>query len=77
MRHRHIEKMREASGTRLLATLGFSLSRQKGVALTVPTPGLVLADSQKTAEGEITDEFIAAIALHRHWDRVNVDAIPA
>jgi catalase len=64
-------------GTRLLATLGFSLSTQKGVALTVPTPGLVLADSQKTAEGEITHEFIAAIALHRHWDRVNVDAIPA
>jgi catalase len=64
-------------GTRLLATLGFSLSTQKGVALTVPTPGLVLADSQKTAEGEITQEFIAAIALHRHWDRVNVDAIPA
>jgi catalase len=61
----------------LLATLGFSLSTQKGVALTVPTPGLVLADSQKTAEGEITQEFIAAIALHRHWDRVNVDAIPA
>lgn len=64
-------------GTRLLATLGFSLSTQKGVALTVPTPGLVLADSQKTAEGEITQEFIAAIAMHRHWDRVNVDAIPA
>lgn len=26
---------------------------------------------------EISQEFIAAIALHRHWDRVNVDAVPA
>jgi catalase len=64
-------------GTSLLGTLGFSMSAQKGIALMVPTPGLLLADSQKAAEGEISQEFVAAIAKHRHWDRVNLDAVPA
>lgn len=63
-------------GTSLLGTLGFSLSTQKDTALTVPTPGVVLADSSKAIEGQISSEFIAALAQHRHWDRVNVEAVP-
>lgn len=64
-------------GTSLLSTLGFSLSTQKDTALTVPTPGVVLADSAKAIEGQISSEFMAALAQHRHWDRVNVDSVPA
>jgi catalase len=64
-------------GASLLATLGFSLPTQKDTALSVPTPGVVLADSSKAIEGQISSEFIAALAQHRHWDRVNLDAVPS
>ena len=63
-------------GTQLLSTLGFSLSAQKDTALTVPTPGVVLADSSKAIEGQISSEFMAALAQHRHWDRLNVEFVP-
>ncbi len=63
-------------GTSLLSTLGFTLSTQKDSAVTVPTPGVLLADSSKAIEGQISAEFIAALAQHRHWDRVNVEAVP-
>lgn len=63
-------------GTGLLISLGFSPSSQKDTALTVPTPGVLLADSSKAIEGQISTEFIAALALHRHWDRANLDAVP-
>jgi catalase len=64
-------------GVRLLSSLGFSLSRHKDTALTVPTPGVVIADSQKAIEGQISQEFIAAMLQHRHWDRINLDSVPA
>jgi catalase len=64
-------------GVRLLSTLGFSMSQQKDTALTVPTPGVVIADSQKAIEGQISQAFIAAMLQHRHWDRVNLDSVPA
>ena len=64
-------------GVGLLKTLGFSQSQDKQTALTVPTPGVIIADSLKAVEGQISQEFMTAIALHRHWDRVNVDAVPA
>jgi catalase len=64
-------------GVRLLSTLGFSQSQQKDMALTVPTPGVVIADSQKTIEGQISQEFMTAMLQHRHWDRVNLDSVPA
>jgi catalase len=28
-------------------------------------------------DGQVTLELTAAIALHRHWDRINLEAIPA
>ena len=64
-------------GVRLLGSLGFSMSPQKDSTLTIPTPGVVIADSQKALEGEISQAFIAAMLQHRHWDRVNLDAVPA
>jgi len=61
----------------LLGSLGFSQSQQKDTALTVPTPGVVIADSQKAIEGQISQTFIEAMLEHRHWDRVNLDSVPA
>jgi len=39
------------------------------------TPVTNLGDA--TAATQIAQDFIAAIAKHRHWDRVNIDAVPA
>ncbi|MDO9404256.1 MAG: catalase [Polaromonas sp.] len=65
-------------GANLLNTLGFSLDAARGPdTILSPTAGVLLADSRSTAEGQVSQEFITAIAQHRHWDRLNVDAIPA
>lgn len=63
-------------GCQLLGTLGFALEAQGG-ALMQPTPGVLLADARKAEEGRISQAFVAAIASHRHWERLNVDAVPA
>ena len=63
-------------GAQLLSTLGFALEAQASQVM-VPTAGVLLADARKAAEGQISQALIAAIASHRHWDRVNVDAVPA
>jgi catalase len=64
-------------GARLLSSLGFSMSEKKDTALTVPTPGVVIADGQKAIEGEISQAFIKAMLQHRHWDRINLESVPA
>jgi catalase len=64
-------------GAQLLASLGLSLQPERGCALNIPTPGVILADGHKAQEAEISSELIAAITLGRHWDRLNVDAVPA
>ncbi len=63
-------------GTQLLGTLGFAL-KGNGDKVMEPTVGVLLADARKAPEGQITQAFIAAIACHRHWERLNVDAVPA
>ncbi len=63
-------------GVQLLSTLGFSLGKNPDLT-TSPTPGVLLADARRAAEGELSQEFIAAMSLHRHWERANTDAIPA
>jgi catalase len=63
-------------GAQLLGTLGFSLGKDPE-AVSVPTPGILIADARKVTDGQVSQDFVAAIALHRHWDRLNVDAIPA
>jgi catalase len=63
-------------GVQLLSTLGFKLDKNPDV-IAVPTAGVMLADARKVAEGQVSQDFIAAIALHRHWDRLNIDAVPA
>ena len=39
------------------------------------TPATNLGDN--TAALKVAHDFIAAIAKHRHWDRVNIDSVPA
>jgi catalase len=64
-----------ASGVTLLGgSLGVAPSTQSGVSQ--PHPGVLLSGSE-TASKEFLTGFIAAIAKHRHWDRANLDAIPA
>jgi catalase len=63
-------------GAQLLATLGFSPGKSAEVT-SIPTPGVLLADARRSLEGQLSQEFISAIALHRHWERANLDAIPA
>jgi catalase len=63
-------------GAQLLGTLGFSLGKDLE-HVGVPTPGVLIADARKVTDGQVSQDFLAAIALHRHWDRLNVDAIPA
>ena len=63
-------------GVQLLATLGFSASKNPE-EITSPAAGVVIGDARKTPEGMLSKEFIAAMTQHRHWDRANVDAVPA
>ena len=63
-------------GVELLATLGVKPG-ERPEQISVPVPGVLVADARRVLEGQISQDFIAAIGLHRHWDRPNVDAVPA
>jgi catalase len=63
-------------GASLLSTLGFSLGDDPNLIM-LPTSGVILADARMVTDGQVSQEFMAAIAQHRHWDRLNADAIPA
>ncbi|HEX5286220.1 MAG TPA: catalase [Polaromonas sp.] len=65
-----------SDGVQLLSTLGFSHGKNPDM-VTVPTAGVLVADARKVVDGQVSQDFTAAIALHRHWDRLNLDAIPA
>ena len=63
-------------GVQLLASLGLSAGKNAD-QIALPAAGVLVADARKVAEGQIAQDFITAIAHHRHWDRANVDAVPA
>jgi catalase len=63
-------------GVQLLATLGLSAGKNPEL-IALPAAGVLVADARKVPEGQISLDLIAAIAQHRHWDRANVDAVPA
>jgi catalase len=63
-------------GVQLLASLGLTAGKYPE-QVTMPALGVLVADARKVPEGKISHDFIAAIAQHRHWDRANVDAVPA
>jgi catalase len=63
-------------GAQLLATLGFHAEKNLEL-IHVPTPGVLLADARKVIDGQVAHDLVSAIALHRHWDRLNAQAVPA
>ncbi len=59
-------------GAQLLRTLGIGAG-EGGPAV----PGIVVGRNDPPARAQLAQEFIAAIARHRHWGRANIDAVPA
>jgi catalase len=57
-------------GAQLLRTLGVG---EGGPAL----PGVVIGKNDPPGRAQLAQDFIAAIAKHRHWSRPDTDAIPA
>ena len=63
-------------GVQLLASLGLRAGKNAD-QIALPAAGVLVADARKVLDGQISVEFISAIAQHRHWDRAGVDAVPA
>ena len=63
-------------GVQILASLGLSAGKNAD-QIALPAAGVLVADARRVLEGLISQELMAAIAQHRHWDRANVDAVPA
>ena len=63
-------------GSQLLASLGFTAEKQAD-QITLPATGVLVADSRKVPDGQISKTFIAAIAQHRHWDRDGIEKVAA
>jgi catalase len=59
-------------GVQLLRTLGIGAG-EGGPAV----PGVVIGRNDPPMRAQLAQEFIAAMARHRHWARPNVDAVPA
>jgi catalase len=52
--------------------------RRAGVAEDAPVPaGVVVGTNEPTARLQMAQDFIAAIARHRHWGRAMVEQVPA
>ena len=64
-------------GVELLSLVGLGRDATAAPAgvVVAETPVTNLGDT--TAATEIATAFVAAIAKHRHWDRANIDAVPA
>jgi catalase len=59
-------------GVQLLQTLGIT-GGEGGAAV----PGVVRGKNEPPGRAQLAQEFIAAIARHRHWLRPNLEAVPA
>jgi catalase len=42
-----------------------------------PSPGVVLGPNDPPARLQMAQDFIQAIARHRHWNRPGIEAVPA
>ena len=58
-------------GLQLLKTLG--IAAESGPAV----PGVVLGKNDPPSRAQLAQDFIAAIARHRHWLRADLEAVPA
>jgi catalase len=59
-------------GAQLLRTVGAGVG-EGGPSL----PGVVVGKNDPPGRAQLAQEFLVAIARHRHWSRPNVDAVPA
>jgi len=59
-------------GAQLLRTLGIA-EGEGGPA----SAGVVIGKNDPPGRAQLAQDFLAAIAKHRHWMRANVDAVPA
>jgi catalase len=59
-------------GAQLLRTLGIGAG-EGGPAV----PGVIIGKNDPPGRAQLAQDFLAAIAKHRHWMRANVDAVPA
>jgi catalase len=57
-------------GAQLLRTLGLGDDA-------AAVPGIVVGRNDPPSRPQLAQEFIAALAKHRHWSRGNLDAVPA
>ena len=56
-------------GAVLLSALGF-LPDKNPDRIAQPAAGILFADIRKVLDGEVSAQFIQALAQHRHWERV-------
>jgi catalase len=59
-------------GAQLLRTVGVDAAEPGALA-----PGVVIGKNDPPARAQLAQDFIAAIARHRHWARPNIEAVPA
>ncbi len=59
-------------GAQLLRTLGIAAGDEAPAV-----PGVVLGRNDPPSRAPLAQEFIAALARHRHWGRANLEAVPA
>jgi catalase len=59
-------------GVQMLRTLGIGIGEPEPAV-----PGIVLGKNDPPLRTQLAQEFIAAIARHRHWLRPNLEAVPA
>jgi catalase len=60
-------------GAQLLRTLGVGVEQAGSPAI----PGVVVGRNDPTGRAQLAQDFIAALARHRHWTRPKVEAVPA
>jgi catalase len=58
-------------GVQLLRTLGVGADGQPAV------PGVVLGRNDPPSRPQFAQEFLAALARHRHWSRTHLETVPA
>jgi len=60
-------------GAQLLRTLGVGVEQGAFAAI----PGVVVGRNDPPGRAQLAQDFIAALARHRHWTRPKVEAVPA
>ena len=64
-----------------LCIIGESVDILRSVGVALPDanvpPGLVIGTNEPTTRLQMAQDFIAAIARHRHWGRAGIEHVPA